>query len=493
MIAVSQPSPRTNTNDGGAPGVLKSLHLTASPVWAGVFAFLAFVPYPAIAIGPHTGLQLGDLIALPLAAMTLTLCWKRKPYFFLPLLLLPSCLSLVKVALSGDGSLDLGLKSITTTAISGMSLLATQMLAPRYTLSLLKGIAWAVVLHTAVGIWQLYSFTRGEFPLAWFYVNPSFLSVQENLDTIVNYIQRPFGLFPEPSAMSSSLAPWCLFWIAEMFDIVQLRQRPSMGTRILFATAALGALGLIVQSRSGHASITVVAAICLAGIWLVRCRATVRSFISVSVVFGIVLPVVAWLLVQSLGTRIDGPADVDQSWVDRANSLWAGCKVLINGDPATLIFGVGRGMISPKVQSTSEYETVWSVSLPFIYETGMIGLLVFCGMFYYLAKVWLRSGKSLILAIFFGVWLVGITITTSYAQLLPLWVALGWMTVWPEVCLPAQRRLMRTIHPQHQVSRSFSNSRPVGNTAWLPVQSRVERACLESAQPGNEETNGRKI
>jgi hypothetical protein len=37
------------------------------------------------------------------------------------------------------------------------------------------------------------------------------------------------------------------------------------------------------------------------------------------------------------------------------------------------------------------------------------------------------------------VWLVGITVTTSYPQLLPLWVALGLLTVWPDVCEPARR------------------------------------------------------
>ncbi len=39
------------------------------------------------------------------------------------------------------------------------------------------------------------------------------------------------------------------------------------------------------------------------------------------------------------------------------------------------------------------------------------------------------------LAIFL-VWLVGITFATSYGELLPLWMTLGWMTVWPAICRP---------------------------------------------------------
>jgi membrane-associated protease RseP (regulator of RpoE activity) len=43
---------------------------------------------------------------------------------------------------------------------------------------------------------------------------------------------------------------------------------------------------------------------------------------------------------------------------------------------------------------------------------------------------------NLALAAVLFVGLVGVTITTSYEQLLPLWLALGLLTVWPEVLTP---------------------------------------------------------
>ena len=37
----------------------------------------------------------------------------------------------------------------------------------------------AIVLHSLIGLLQLYSFSKDEFPLLFLYVNPSFMSMQE--------------------------------------------------------------------------------------------------------------------------------------------------------------------------------------------------------------------------------------------------------------------------------------------------------------------------
>jgi hypothetical protein len=310
MIAVSQPSPEPKSANRAIISRTRLLPFSGGALVAGLFGFFAFLPYPAIPAGENSAIQMGTIIALPLALMTLTLCWKKQPYFLLPLILLPVCLSVLKVAFTGEGDLDLCLKALVQTVASGTALLATQFIAPRHSLSLLIGIAWAAILHTIVGIWQLYGFSTGEFPLLFLYVNPSFLSVQENVATIVQYIQRPFGLFPEPSAMTSSLAPWTLFWIAEIFGLVQLRERPKRWHRALFAVAAAGSLFLIILSRSGHASVTMAAVMLFTILWVARSRATVGSFLSIVSVFGIALPVLLVLLFQSLSTRIDGPAAI---------------------------------------------------------------------------------------------------------------------------------------------------------------------------------------
>lgn len=441
MIAVSPPSPSLRRFDLAAPGRTGWLPLRDSAALAAVFAFVAFLPYPAIPAGGHSAIQMGNLLALLIVAMTLFTSWSGKAYFLLPLILLPACLSVVKTGIVADGDMQLCFKSMGTLVISAAAVLATQYLAPRHALAMLLGIAWAAILHTVVGFWQMYSFPRGQFPLLFLYVNPSFLSVQENAETISHFIRRPFGLFPEPSAMSSSLAPWALFWLAELFGLVRLRQAPTRWQRILFAVAAVGTLSLIILSRSGHAMITLAAVALFAVIWLLRSRATAGSYMAILGVFGVALPLLVLLLVQSMNTRMNGgPTDVDQSWQSRASSLGIGWSLFMAGGPATLLFGIGMGQLAPRMAEASQFDAAWSVLLPFVYQTGMAGILVLLGIGGYLLKVWRRAGGGAVFAAVFVVWLVGITITTSYNQLLPLWMALGWLSVWPSVCLPAGRQ-----------------------------------------------------
>jgi hypothetical protein len=73
------------------------------------------------------------------------------------------------------------------------------------------------------------------------------------------------------------------------------------------------------------------------------------------------------------------------------------------------------------------------VLLPYVYQTGLIGLAVVFWVGLYLLRLWRADGYGAVYPLILGVWLVGITITTSYGQLLPLTLALGWITVWPSL------------------------------------------------------------
>ena len=44
-------------------------------------------------------------------------------------------------------------------------------------------------------------------------------------------------------------------------------------------------------------------------------------------------------------------------------------------------------------------------------------------------------------------------ITTSYQQLLSLWLMLGWLTVWPNFCQPRERS--RALGPMGMTSREM--------------------------------------
>jgi hypothetical protein len=122
----------------------------------------------------------------------------------------------------------------------------------------------------------------------------------------------------------------------------------------------------------------------------------------------------------------------------------------------TWFFGVGSGLTSPKIKAAAGFEAVWSVLLPYVYQTGLIGLAAIGYVTVELYRNWRSVAFSGVFAAVLFVWLIGVTVTTSYGCLLPLWVALGWLTVWPAVC-EVPRSL---IAPAHVVSAPVRNRRP---------------------------------
>lgn len=416
---------------------------------AAALGFFCLMPYFAIPVGNRSAIQIGNLVTLILAVPTLLASWRPRTMWVYPLLIAPLIIATFKVALIGNGDVSLSIKATLMLAMTCLTIVATQEFAPRFFISMLTGLAAATILHTFVGVLQWFAFSNGEFPLLWLYQNESFLSVQENAEIIAKYTQRPFGIFPEPSAMSSSLAPWVLFWTAQLCGIVRLRQQPARWQSVLFAAAAIGGLGLIILSRSGHSAITLAAVMVFGAIWFTRCRATPKTFAVLVGVFGVILPIVLYLAGIALADRLGGASRMgNSSWEDRSDSLRIGFTLLVDGTLGTLIFGVGPGLTSPILQHVYRLEAVWSVSLTFIYETGLIGLTAVGWLATHLFRTWraIRFDVSFIAIVL--VWLVGITVTTSYSELLSLWLTLGWLTVWPRICQPREVRVPRpgTVH-----------------------------------------------
>jgi hypothetical protein len=348
----------------------------------------------------------------------------------------PLCISALKAAVVGQDGLDLCLKALSVWGLSCLAIVPVQLCAPRYGPHLLNGIAAAMLVHTAVGLWQLYGFTRGEFPLAGLYVNPSFLSVQDNAETIVRYVQRPFGLFPEPSAMSASLAPWVLILFSLSFGLIRLRSALGGMQRFIFGAAALAGLGLVIVSRSGHAAAVCVGVVALVAAWFVRARATSRTFLVVAAVFGVFLPLVVYLAAVSVGDRLGGKtAFGNSSWGERADSLVYGFDLVASGDLATHLLGTGVGQMSPAIQAATGLNAVFSVFLTYLFETGVVGGIALAWVGCFLLRQWSASRFDMTFALVGLVWLVGVTVITSYEQLLPLWMTLGWLTVWSQVCV----------------------------------------------------------
>jgi hypothetical protein len=411
-----------------------------------LLGFLTFMPYPSLTVGGNSALQMGSILTLLLMIPALAMPWRHRPIFLYVLIFVPIILSAVNAAVTGADDIDLCVKSIPFAVVVVLTLIPTQLYAPRYPLHLLTGIAAATVVHAAVGFWQLYCFSNGEFPFANIYVNVSFMSVQDNADVIAKYVQRPFGLFPEPSAMSSSLAPWILFWVAEVTGVVRLREQPARWQRVLFACAACGGLLLIILSASAHMVATLAGLTIIALYAFRRMRATPRSFAIVVPILGLLVPLMIYLATTAMSGRVEHETTGGGSWDERSTSLVMGFELYAHGDLATLIFGMGIGLAPPALWNAAHVSAICSVLLTYLYESGLVGVAMIAWITVYMLRVWRASGLDVTFAVMSLLWLFGITVTTSYAQLLPVWVTMGWLSVWPAICEPAG-----TPRPRHRI------------------------------------------
>lgn len=458
MIASTSQLPQIDRVELARRRFVPALLRNREALLAFALGFLGFLPYPAINVGNATAVQMGQVLVLLMLMPALALPWYRRPFVLLPIFLLPTLISTLRVAFFQPGDLDLAVKNGIDWALAMLAMTVTQLVSPRQSLMLLTGIAAAMVLHVLVGIWQYFAFAAGTFPLLDLYVNQSFLSVQDNVDVIVRWIQRPFGLFPEPSAMASSLAPWIVLCTAELCGLVRFVETPRPWQRKLFAVASFGGLLLIILARTGHLGITAISVLICGGMWLWRSKATPRTFILLLVVFGVVLPLGAYMAAQSMENRIGDSAMGNSSWEERSSSLIVGFQIVERSSVGAQLLGLGPGATSPALWSTARIAAVFSVVLMYVYETGVLGIFAIFLVGHYLFQLWRASAYNIAFALMLMVWFVGILVTTSYGQLLPIWIALGWLSVWPAVCANPERQPLMSAanrHPAEVTHRSL--------------------------------------
>lgn len=408
-------------------------------VW--LFALSCFLPYPAIAIGNRTGLQISHVLTA-LAIPALLLRPPGRTLWALLLILAPVYLSgFVNAMRPATVEVDVLPKEVLATTLAVCVLWPSSWLAERRRFRLaLAAAAAATVLHAVVGLIQVEAFTRDEFPMLFLYRNPSFKNMENWAASYARYMKRPCGLFPEPSAMAAGLGPWLVVLAGISAAPGDARGLGlTRRDRQLYGAASAAGLLLLALSRSG-AALAIMAGILIA--CLGQARGLLRS-VKPGTWLGAGLLLVGALAAAAYVTSTVGSGldqRVEASWGLRGLSIVTGMTA--NTEPLDLAFGVGPGQSTAVVRRLLSWfplpegqddMAVWSLSVAYYMENGLIGGAAIVAVLLTAARSVARSsalalGVGALLA-----WVVGVGVTTSYLHLSSVWLFLGALLNWDKI------------------------------------------------------------
>ena len=406
--------------------------------FAVLFAFICFFPNPALPIGESTGLQASQILALVFVPLMLVIGFPKRQSLALLLIVLPILASSFYAVFSGNALADdVVLKAAIEMPLALAVLLpAGWLICKGYKLHLLYGVAMGVTATALIGAYQLYGFWNNTFPLFGLLQNPSFGTFIQDLEyEWPLYVKRPFGLFPEPSAMTASIGPWIVLIAGVLLYPRSMRGVPPWA-KALMAVAVIGGLALVVASRSGYtlplmASLLLLSSPKVGALLAQIYRPKNLIFFVVVSVIGTVAIIAAFTY---LGSRLDAQND---SWQDRGTSIIWGISYL-GTDLSTLLFGVGPGQSfeileqAGSVDSLAAGSAVWSVVVLYMQEMGGLGTLVLLLLFWIMVRSILRSSARLIGFSGLAAWLSGVILTTSYVPLSPIWLFMGILLAWDQ-------------------------------------------------------------
>jgi hypothetical protein len=402
-----------------------------------LLSFSSFFIYPAIPISANTGLGLPSLLAGALAFMWVgQICcsdWAPFAWMMAPLVLSASFVLLAGTAIAPD----VALKSVAALGMAFVVVVPTgYLLRTGHGEPFLHGTACAIIVQSALGAYQAFEFERSRFPFAELMrTSPGLAMTPETIDTYVEYVKRPFGLFPEPSAMAACLGPWlALIAVALFTPTVQERFRRH---RTLLMVALASGLGLVALSKSGQAlpiaAATSLCAVLPAFTWRGRPAARAAALLAGLAIVG---GTAAWI---NSGAASRFEFDQNGSWQARLASLDVAIQSLTRMD-SRFFFGIGPGQTTWELRSAamsgvaaSGITAVWSGTLMYAMETGVFGLVCMLVLGRAIARsIWTSSAPAGGAACA-AVWLFGITFGTSCVVLPPLWTAMAALLTWRSV------------------------------------------------------------
>lgn len=387
----------------------------SSPVLKAM-VFFSFFVYPAIfTIGNNSGVLPIQLVALLILVVTWPFVLKTRAMAPLGVWLIVSLVAAIANISGASDPATLAGKSVGATflnfapALAIVGIRASRRKSGLKPVDLITPIAWAIIIHAGFGLVQFLEFRHGSFPLLSLFHNRSFADIQSINTDYVTYIHRPFGIFPEPSAMAASLGPFLLL----IFDRLTSVSRPRPLDLIAFATGS--ALMLI------SASVFNLAYWPLVVLMILRRR---RLYISEIAVGGALLAGFIWVA-GSITRDVTG-VGANASFQGRLQSIWDGLS-LLTSTAHGLAVGYGpASSVSALQQHGYQSVAIYSIAVTQLAELGLLAILV-----------WLSLGRALRGQVGRGWppmvgWIVAVVGVTGYTALLPIWVFVllisdGWL------------------------------------------------------------------
>lgn len=403
-----------------------------------VLSFSSFFVFPAIPAGRSGAITFSDMLAAGLIVLWLPRL-RTSEWWPAALLLAPIVLSAWSIVMAGTAVAPSAvMRSVAAEAMSLMVMVPTlRLLRDGHGEAFLLGAACAILVHVAMGAYQVFAFDRLEFPfIALMNTNPSQALLAEDPATYAEYVKRPFGLFAEPSAMTACIGPWLVVITSALLSPHGLRGRLR---RSILALALGGGLWLAVKSRSGMSAAivggTAVTALAAALAWR---RSVGGRTVGLAAAAVMAVASAVWLS-QNAAARFD--LAENQSWRARLDSIMLVTHILsppTGTQPAAyVVTGLGPGQSYSAVNTTQlKYQTggnvtaVWSIGLNYALENGLLAVAALLSVLGCAAwSIW-TSRQRVAGAAFMLVWLTGIFVATSYFGQPALWTGLAALLSW---------------------------------------------------------------
>ena len=391
---------------------------TPGSLWVWLLVGLTFLPYFAIPVGENTNVPISSIVALLIAPKSLAM-----PRLFVGIqsLLMGAPLVAAFAVLLASGE-SANIAPLVTWVLYAMPFSAMAVIAFGNPRALVAPLRVFLVFSASFALVQKFLFIdKGTLPFISYYRMPGYASVESNLPTILTYIKRPFGLFPEPSFLAGSLALATLSLIAVVYAVGE-------GVRRLDVYICLLSILVIYLSKSGSAIPTCV--LILVALYWPR-TAGLRRLTVICIASATGLFVGASILLERNSVN-------NWSWADRATSLVGAFRFMF-ADPIRMLVGVGRGESAALFQSgdiplsglaySHVLSDIYSVTGRVIFENGVVfggsAMVALC-VFIFLGSREL-AGRVVAWSFLAG-WLVVGTITTSYDSAAWIWAMPGILT-----------------------------------------------------------------